>query len=340
MVKGINFLKYKISKTKLGSQIFCPPLKSIDLELTNSCNFSCKMCFFRNKSVKRKIGFMSSSFFNRLILELSEKNRNSNIGLNFSGESLLHPNFSKMVFCLIKNGFRNLGLSTNGSLIHLNLDGVSQIKDVRISIDGFKETHEKVRAGANYEKIVDNVFRLTNLSGERGCSLNLVKGFQNEDEIKEFVNFWVNKVDYVAISEQLDSNLKLVTTNEDIEKVLDGDRQICLFPWRYMAVLWDGSVTLCCHDLSGDLLLDSNLRVMNIESVWASSEYKYIRRSHQKLDFSNLHLCETCDAWAGDHVTPKVSKLGNVYVVRYGLCTYYSRRFQPILNWKRLLYYS
>jgi hypothetical protein len=245
-----------------------------------------------------------------------------------------------MVSCLTRNGFKNLGLTTNGSLIHKNLDGISQIKDVRVSLDGFKETHEKVRAGANYESIVENLIILSNLSSERKCSIISVKGFQNEDETKKFVNFWVNKVDCVVLSEQLDSNLKLVTVNEDVEKVLEGDRQVCLSPWHYMAVLWDGSVTLCCHDLLGELALKSNLKNMAVESVWAGSEYKYIRRSHQNMDFSNLRLCETCEAWAGDHVTPKVSKLGSMYVVRSGLCTYYSKRFLPILNWKRLLYHS
>ena len=319
----------KITMTRLGLYLITPPLYSLSIEPTSSCNLDCVMCY----SKKGKNGFMSWSLFTKIIDEIKSR-KDIGIGLNFSGESLLHPKFKDMLEYIASRGIQNISLNTNGLLLtpkitetFLNCSKGTMV----FSIDGLEETYKKIRIGSNYEKVIRNIEFLLQRRKEKGISkpyaaVNLVKSNQSQQEINDYIAYWIDKVDYVSTVEQLGPDLRIVSKNDVISKQLQKGRMLCLWPWRYLAVCWDGRITLCCHDLEGRAILDVNANE-GISKIWGGGEYNNVRWQHFKKDFSSLDLCRSCEAWVATYIPSKLNRLDNgIFVWRKGLSTYYSKR--------------
>ena len=67
----------------------------VEIELTNDCNSYCTYC--PRKYMRYEIGYMSLKLYRRLIDEISTFH-NRTLVLFRRGESLLHPEFLKMLF--------------------------------------------------------------------------------------------------------------------------------------------------------------------------------------------------------------------------------------------------
>jgi organic radical activating enzyme len=53
-------------------------------------------------------------------------------------------------------------------------------------------------------------------------------------------------------------------------------RSYCQQLYRYLAILWNGDVTLCCSDIQGSHVI-GNLKTQSLKQVWDSSEYEELR---------------------------------------------------------------
>ena len=84
------------------------------IEPTNNCNLKCIMCPTGTGMVDVDKGFMDFALYKRIIDEISEYA--SAITLAISGESLLHPDFFKMIEYASSNGTKVL-LNTNATLL-------------------------------------------------------------------------------------------------------------------------------------------------------------------------------------------------------------------------------
>ena len=259
-------------------------LDAVDIELTNRCNFKCKMCYSA-----RPRGDMGKVLFTKIVEQLDPE---TNVSLHYAGESLLHPYFREYAK-MASRQFKSLGLSTNGSL--LNPANRKTILDcfssITISLEGFAETTNSIRVGADYEAIRRNIFSLIEERGVKETPkvlINITEGNQTPEELFDFAEYWTRKVDLVRSSLMVDKDLKLEAQGLDcsLRKL-----RLCHQPFRYLAVLWNGNVVPCCADWNGINIM-GNAYYQKIYSIWNNLRFTKLRLSF--LSRRLWPLCKEC----------------------------------------------
>lgn len=316
MIRSIyNFgLSRILLKFSFANRFLAPSLRSLSIELTNHCNLKCSICYIHKDSSSRKEGFMALSLFIKIFDELDNKIKCKSdfpIFLNFAGESLLHKQFKFMLSYAASKGFRNISLSTNGNL--LNPDIAKSFLNysqggIKISLDGFKKSHETIRKGSDYNKVMRNLKYLVTKRNEPNKNkplivINLVKSGQTDLEIQNFIEEWINIVDCVSINDLTDPKFRYVTRNNILDSFLSNNKRLpCLSVFHGMSILWNGEVTMCCHDWLGDGKLDTNVLNEGVMGVWKSKNYREIRQTHSKRNFSVIPICRDCEAWVTGYI--------------------------------------
>ncbi len=247
----------------------------LNIEFTSLCNLKCKMCALDRSQPK---GFMDKRLFEKIFDEInrSEQLKVDNISLWLGGETLLHPEFAKMLEILsVKRNeakdFPYVTLLTNATLLHgertdaiLETDAVDC---VMFSIDGgTKESFESLRSGAKWENILENVndFLSKNMKSGKRLKTGLVSIV---DPKMKFSN------EFLALKKNIDQYLPRGFHNWDGSRKLPVDIERsaqkqgpCYMIMRNLAVHWDGRVSPCCYDINtrcplGDL---SNQKLYDI----------------------------------------------------------------------------
>lgn len=333
LYKKYSKLRRKLAQTSFGNAIIpIPPPRRISIELTSRCNLMCTMCTFHSKKLKRlpdrrAEGDMDFELFQKIVEEVSSFSPKPDIALNYVGESLLYPRFPDVLILLRKLDLaRKCELSTNGNLLNQKIaDMVCESFGgwINVSLDGFKESHERIRVGSKYDKVHDNLMYLIERKRSLGVSsptivVNMVRVDQSESEIQAFVEYWVPLVDKVTVSVQMTPDQRIVESNRYLDGVLLGERKLCTWPFSYIGILWDGRVVPCCFDglgLGADI--KANLNDKSLLSIWRGSEYKRLRKKMIKGEVSDIPLCRNCEVWAGLYIK-KEEKIMDEYTFHQG----------------------
>ena len=163
-----------------------------------------------------------------------------------------------------------------------------------IGLDGYsKETYEKVRVGANFEVVKKNIEKLIEIKRKMKSELPLIRmSFVitelNKHEVDEFYNFWVDKVDYLALQEFVAPPVKNKTI-ESHKKIIEN--YDCDQPWNRLTIRSNGDVHPCCA-FWGYYIPIGNANDSNIKSLWHSHPMKNLRDSFEKQNISNT--CKKC----------------------------------------------
>src|SRR6266536_4720299 len=140
--------------------------RSIQIECTTRCNLKCEFCelsYWTEKPSDLKLANMQ-----KMVAHLPHLKR---LDLTGIGESLMNRDFFKIVEFLKSRGVYvtlndNFTLMTDKTARRIIELGVDQIF---LSLDGAtKETYEKIRAGANFEKVLQNARGLVRIKREMG----------------------------------------------------------------------------------------------------------------------------------------------------------------------------
>lgn len=121
---------------------------SINIELTNACNFSCVYCPI-NKMTRRK-GFMEFNLAKHIIDEVAETQVYHSVAFHIMGEPLLHPHIIDLTEYASQKGLK-VHLVTNGAFLEKKIDGLLDAGVARITIsletpseESFKSRRTKV----------------------------------------------------------------------------------------------------------------------------------------------------------------------------------------------------
>lgn len=264
----------------------------IDLESASGCNLKCKMCF--QSFNPPPSGFMDMELFKKIINEGTAKGLCS-IKLQYRGEPLLHPKLPEMVKYAKEKGVIEVMFNTNGTLldeekakafIDANLDKII------FSIDGHTpEVYEKIRIGGKFKTVLENVKRLKELRDATGkrkpyIRVQMVDMPENHQYVKDYIKFWSQYADYVAI-EDLNDYHKTPIKNPPKSDFC------CAQLWQRMMVRYDGQVTACCGDIYGEYPIgDANKST--IEELWLGPKMTAIREQHKKGRSDIYNMCVTC----------------------------------------------
>jgi pyruvate-formate lyase-activating enzyme len=139
-----------------------PPLpRSLQVEVTASCNLRCPMCLVRYRPpVGRASGAMPLERFRRLLADLPTLD---DVTLQGLGEPMLAPDIVEMVRLARARGAR-VGFNTNATV--LTPERAAALVDaglswLAISLDGATaETYEAIRDGARLDRVLANVEQL------------------------------------------------------------------------------------------------------------------------------------------------------------------------------------
>jgi len=278
-------------------------LTSVGIEPTNACNLRCPIC--NTRTSKRPTGFMDFNLYKQIIDEIQEIPTVTGIALYLGGEPFLHPQFIEMLNYLPKYEERkyNVMVSTNAMLMNDDIMIAlikNQITRLHVSLDGIGKRHEEKRVGSNYDTVVKNMRRLTELKNGRnhypGTTVNMVISDQEHDEIDEFVNTWIHRVNFVILDALHDNKLKLKNLDLLPQRMIKEQHRtdMCNYPWCYMGILWNGDAMPCCCDLEGHNII-GNVGENGIMEVFNGKKATRFRKMHETNKIPTKHVCKDCE---------------------------------------------
>ncbi len=268
----------------------------VAIEPTNRCNLRCVMCPVHSApegKKKRASGFMAFTLFKRVIKQLPERKK-VNLVLHGYGEPLLHPKIVEMVSFAKKSGVNDVQFATNGMLLSREKSKgliASGLDRLDVSLDGYtKAEYEKIRVGANFETVKENIAEFLRLRGagkKPVLNIRLVKQKGNEEGLKRFISYWSRTADTVTVDECHD---------EGSVKHSEKGRFPCPALRLLMEIYWDGTVALCNMDAFARNKL-GDLKREKLLEVWNGRKLNRIRELHNKLVFKKPAICDKCGWW-------------------------------------------
>lgn len=268
------------------------------IEPVSTCNLRCPFCFQTDKSFTKKpyMGVMNFDLFKKIVDE-ADSLKIGAITIASRGEPTLHKNYKDMLKYIgeKKNIFE---VKTNTNATFLNEDNChailkNNISQVVISSDHYiKEKYEKLRLGANFEKIVENVDRLFNIRNTyypNSITEIRISGIDNDRNLdrKLFHDFWIKRSDHVSASYPME---RWNTYENNLHPEINDP---CQYLWDRMYVWFDGKTNPCDADYKsylsyGDVSKDT------IENIWNNQKLKEIRYSHSNNERNKVDPCNKC----------------------------------------------
>lgn len=276
------------------------PLK-LHVEPTSVCNLRCPHCPQAVDAVPRH-GYMELELFRALVAQARGVVRE--INLFFRGESLIHPQLADMARICESAGIV-AHVNTNATLLDerrslaLLEAGVGKLT---VSFDGLdRESYERMRAGARFERVVANVRRFLELRRARGAARPYVV-IQNITLRSQTPGGPQVAPEFEALFEGLGVDEWDALWPHDWAGTFSGlaprygERYFaCNWLWKSMAVHWDGQVSSCCADFGGKQIV-GDLRSQSLAEIWNGPAMRAMRRDHVAGEHVRHPTCAGCDA--------------------------------------------
>lgn len=274
----------------------------VDIEVTAACNLKCPMCFFsmeRMKGTNSVIdsGFMSWDLFKKIVDDAARSGVKA-VKLMWRGEALLHPDIIKMVRYVKQKGILEVMMNTNAvcldtemakGLIEAGLDKIIFSVD---SID--KEEYEKIRIGANFEYVIENIKQFCEMNHEMGhpvmTRVQRVKLEDTDTKQREFEKYFEGIVDVVAYNE-------CVLYGEDLKKLMEKFEEHpqfrCSQLWQRLVIAWNGKCFMCCDDGKEEYEV-GDINAESIHEIWVGERLGKARKLHEQNRWYMLERCNNC----------------------------------------------
>ena len=276
---------------------------NLDIEASSSCNLRCPMCphtINTNTKLSNKRHSMNFDFnmYKRLIDEASDLGIYA-IKLLWLGEPLMNSHIVDMVRYAKEKDIEDVILTTNAVLLSEEMSKGfvdAGLDKLYFSFDSHKkELYEKIRVGAEFDGVLQNIVRFHEIRNEMN-SLSpttraaMVSMRDNRDSLEEYKSFFSKIVDVVAFYDYVDyeKDYAFLKKHKDIQFA-------CSELWQRLHVAADGEIAICCFDHNAEIGI-GNVRDMTIKEAWNSIELNRIRAQHQNMQWYNVNLCSRCPA--------------------------------------------
>ncbi|MFH1395328.1 MAG: radical SAM protein [Candidatus Omnitrophota bacterium] len=270
----------------------------LDIELTNICNLKCVYCAStHNRWGETQKGKMSFSLFKQIIDKGSENGLYS-IKFSLRGESLLHEDLPKMVKYAKSKGIIDMYFNTNGMLLDRNKSRElieAGLNRISVSCDGWdKQSFEKNRLGASFEKVYENIMELRGIRKEMNVDypkirIQAVMMPDIKTHWQEYLNLWKPLADEIGYLDAREEGPGVNHKGKEAEWA-------CPFLWQRMVVLWDGTILPCLlHgvDDSSEMEL-GNVRDKDLKKEWLSEKMNNFRKLHKQGVSHKIEACDKC----------------------------------------------
>ncbi len=298
VVRFFNLVQaYTVLKIR-PKYIFGSPVMVI-IEPTNHCTLRCEMCV-RPKLGSLKIGSMT---YENFVYVLDQFPFAINLGLVGLGEPYLNKDLFRIIDYAKK--VKKIGyvwLSSNGMVLrevgYANVMS-SSLDDVLISFDAAeKETYEKIRVGADFSVLLENIRALTDLRRSEGKGpkiiLATVASDTNVEELFKIVrmagSLRVDKLLMFTVNSDFPNSKEMIFKDSSIQekrlKHLASSLHLpfeyskytgCFEPWLRPYITWDGYVTPCASRPNAEEINFGNIFEQPFEEIWNSEEFQAFR---------------------------------------------------------------
>ena len=282
--------------------------KRVTIETIFGCNASCDMCVI-NLPTNRKKGIMSQELFKKIVDELEPyKDNLEKFDLFGLGEPMLDPFIFERIKYVKEKGFKNIAFSTNADLLDNEKQNKlleTEIDTVLFSIDGTnKETHEAIRRGVKFERVVSNVLGIIKKRDEGNYKTRFIIRFVlrdiNKKEWEDFKSFWKSKLSKEKNDMLIRYNMHSwggnVFTKDTIlnKKNLEIEKIPCSHFLNNLYILVDGTVPLCHEDALCAKYNMGNVKNKTPLEIFNSDEHNKIRKVHLENKKTEIELCQNC----------------------------------------------
>ncbi len=263
----------------------------LDVESTSYCNLRCTFCDRQILVDRGMLGSMDFDLFKHILDQFDDENKLWGVKFSYRGEPLLNPNIPEMIRYAKDSGVLDVYFNTNAMLlsedvcrniINAGLDRIS------ISVDGVdKESYERVRIGADFDTVVENIETILKIRHELGSSIPKIRiqtvRLPGIDE-NAYVQRWKPYADEVAMLEYTDESRRVTGIDA---------KWACPQLWQRLTIEWDGSVFACNNDCIRGLYL-GNIKERSIYDCWHDEQLMEVRELHRQGLSHKVKACDGC----------------------------------------------
>lgn len=278
---------------------------SVELSLTNRCNFSCVWCSDKHLRLAQQDD-MPLSTIDHLACDLAAHGTRG-VTIEGGGEPTIADHFNEAVHIFRSKGLA-LGLITNGS-IRLEKDVVDQFDWVRVSLDAScQEEMARLKKSNRFEDVIGNIIYYAKCKPVVG--IGYVATSENLSQIESLIirirETGVNYIqfrpviDHPELKPSYDFNYLMKYQEEAFSIITDGmqenlvkgnDRLGCLCHSLSTVITADGSVYLCGRlNIHKWVKPIGNINQDAFQSIWHGEERK---RQHRTVMDGNF-CAENC----------------------------------------------
>jgi radical SAM protein with 4Fe4S-binding SPASM domain len=157
-----------------------------------------------------------------------------------------------------------------------------------------KETYERIRVNAQYEKVVENIRNLLNKKVKSNKKIFTIIQciYMNETnkEIKAFYRLWnMPGVDTIRIRQ-------ITYGGDKMGEQFVNKRRFypCYWPWINPLIKWNGEVTPCCQDANCDYSL-GNIKDKSLVEIWNNEKMQRLRKLLIENKYHDIPICRDCN---------------------------------------------
>ena len=291
------------------------------IDITNGCNLRCSFCTRSNeKTIK-----MTTADFKNILEKIHTYTRS--IQLSCAWEYSIANNASEIIETLGRYSIPEITIYTNGNLLPDYLANTvikAGINNFVVSIGEVKkETYENIRKGGKFEKVINNIQKLTRLKKENKSILprlctNLTLINSNIDELIDFVSLahelGIEQIRgrHLIINKGLDIHAERITDFKRANTIIaqaskkastNGIKfsipyyseinkpKECLAAWRQLYISSNGDVSICPrihrYEKIGNIIHD------DLKNILTGSTINDLKKQFVMRDFKNP-VCRIC----------------------------------------------
>lgn len=276
------------------------------IETTSRCNLACGLCVNKDLPASQKKD-MDLNLYKKIMDEAA--GAIYDVNLFHRGEPLIHPQIAEMISYAAakKIGTR---LHTNATLLDGKLSRdiiLAGLDMISFSFDGYtRKEYEKNRAGADYERTLENIKRFLKIKKELGAKkpLTVIQVMEcgSCEKTKERLQ---QRYFFLKDFESHPPDRIITRTPHNWGGLLDdcgpgpdslsvSKKHTCTFPWYSLTIFFNGKVYPCPQDFMGRMPI-GDLKKNSIGEIFNGPQIRELRKMFKSGEIMKSLPCSSCD---------------------------------------------
>jgi radical SAM protein with 4Fe4S-binding SPASM domain len=323
LTKQRHRLKYIDAVLKGKTYCDFPP-RRIFIEPTNACNLKCIHCV-RDGKMSRALGYIDLGLFEKILEDIKDWNRLSEICLFQQGEPLLHKQIAEMArLCSTQYDFFTK-MNTNGLALNCELSEElirNRLDYLVFSLDAITpETYKRIKRRDCFERVINNILDYLEIWGDLDtgyvrnyfpCDINMLEEKANKHEIplsKEMLERL--PIGHISVYELHNFMGAVEEANQKLDRRSELPKEkwpCCNSPWDVLGIRWNGEAVACIYDYDSRYVV-GNVKEHSVWEIWNSDAMMEFRkalldRNYERIE-RNGPLCSECTImWMEDYHLP------------------------------------